>query len=294
MSLKETWSLIIEVINKWIDDKVFKLSAALSFYSIISLAPLLVISISMAGSVWGEQAAQSEIINQIEKLVGSDSVGIIQSVLRNVNEKPPGVIETIISILLLLFASTAMFAELHDSLNVVWKIKSKPGYILWSLVKERLVAFVMVISMGILLFVSLAAGALMNSINLFLRNFIVSPFDFAENVNIFIQVCATYLLFLFIFKFLSDAIIRWKIVLIGAFISTMLFMLGRYLIGLYLTNTNYASVFGTAGSLALLLLWVYYSAQILFFGAEFICVLAERYGGGIKATKGAEVIKNHV
>jgi membrane protein len=288
--LKTFFSFLVEIVNKWMDDKCFKLSAALSFYTVVSLAPLIIIAIAIAGYIFGEQAAQGQIVTQIQGLVGQEGAIVVQSILKNANESNSGLILTIVSIVILFFSSTAAFAELNDSLNIIWKVKPKKGRVLKGLIKERILSLALVIGLGFFLLVSLVASALLTALSDFIGKNLSIPIGSINTFNTLFTFIATFFLVSIIYKVLSDVRLAWTDVWLGSSVTTFLFMLGKYFIGYYLGNSTYNSVYGAAGSLAILLLWVYYSAQILFFGAEFTYVFAKRFGKGVVPSEDVEVI----
>jgi membrane protein len=292
--LKTIWSVLTEIINKWLDDKCFKLSAALSFYTVVSLAPLIIIAIAIAGFIFGEQAAQGHIVQQIQGLVGKDGAVVVETILKNASESNTGVIVTIISIIILFFSSTAVFAELNDSLNVIWKVKPKKGRVIKGLIKERILSLAMVIGIGFLLLVSLMASAILTAMSDFIGKNLSISLTSINTMNTIFTFFATFLMISIIYKVLSDVKIAWSDAWLGSLTASLLFMFGKYMIGFYLSNSNYSSVYGAAGSLAVLLLWVYYTSQILFLGAEFTYVYAKRFGKGIIPSKDVEVIEEFV
>jgi membrane protein len=283
MKVKNFFKFFSQVINKWMDDRAFKMSAALSFYTIISLGPLLFIAIWVAGVFFGKKAASGQIVSQIQDFIGHDVAVVIQTAMRNLDSGSSGLVTTLVSIGILLFASTALFAELHDSLNIIFKVRSKQGKVLLGLVLERLISFLMVVIMGLFLISTLILGTLITFLSNIFGQYFALHISVVNFTNMIVMSSLTFLLFAVIYKFLSDAKIAWRDVFFGSAVTTGLFMIGRYLINLYIENTNYKSAFGAAGSLVILLMWVYYSAQIILFGAEFIYVYAKNYGKGVKA-----------
>ncbi|HEY9187846.1 MAG TPA: YihY/virulence factor BrkB family protein [Bacteroidota bacterium] len=284
------FKFLLQVLNKWMDDKAFKMSAALSFYTIISLGPLLYIAIWVAGVFFGKDAATGQIVTQIQDFIGHDVAVFIQKAIINLRSGGSNLLTTIISISILLFSSTALFAELHDSLNIIFRVKSKEGKVFLSLVLERLISFIMVLVTGVFLILSLIVGTIISFLSNILGQYFAIHVSFINLVNLIIMSSLTFLLFAVIYKYLSDARLSWKDVFLGSAITTGLFLVGRYLINLYIQNTNYKSAFGAAGSLVILLLWVYYSSQIILFGAEFIYVYAKHYGKGVKTINICEPI----
>ena len=283
-NIKEAWKFLISVFDKWSMDKAPKLGAALSFYTIFSLAPLLVIIISVAGLIFGEDAARGEIVQQIEGLIGREGATIVQTALKNTSNSESGIIAILISLITSIIGSTIVFVELQDSLDLIWRVKPKPGRsLIHGLIRDRLLSFTVVIGSGFLLFVSLIISAVISSLNHFINeNLIVIPFWMLEQINNLISFGIVYVLFAMIYKILPDVHNSWSDVWIGSLITSVLFVLGKYLIGIYIGTSTLSSTYGAAGSLVVLLLWVYYSAQIIFLGAEFTAVYAEKYGSGIK------------
>jgi membrane protein len=283
---KEIWKFIVTVFDQWMEDKCPKLGAALSFYTIFSLSPLLVIAISVAGFIFGENAARGEIVYQIKDLVGQEGAEVVQTALRNTQYSDEGIIAVIISAVTLIVGSTVVFVELQESLNMIWKVKAKPGrsFIKGFLV-DRFQSFAMVVGTGFLLLVSLIISALLAGLNKYLSTtFFDIPFYIFDLIDIVVSLGVIFILFMAIFKVLPDLDIKWKDVWLGALVTALLFVFGKYLIGLYLGNSSLSSTYGAAGSLVVLLLWIYYSAQILFLGAEFTYVYANKQGKSIQPT----------
>jgi membrane protein len=281
--LKGIWEFTKDVFDKFIDDKCPKLGAALSFYTIFSVAPIIVISIAVAGLIFGKDAARGEVIEQIKGLVGYDGAKVIQTLLKNAQYSAKSFITIMTGFVALVIGSTIVFVELQDSLNIIWKVRPKPGRsMIKGLLKDRIQSFAMVIASGFLLLVLLVVSAVISSINNYVSiTFFDIPKFILDFSNIVISLLMTFILFMMIFKVLPDVRIKWKHVWVGALVTSVLFVLGKYLIGLYIGTSSLSSTYGAAGSLVVFLLWVYYSAQILFLGAEFTQVYANKYGDGI-------------
>lgn len=294
MRVKAVWPFVKEVFTKFADDKAPKLGASLAFYTIFSLSPLLVVAISIAGIMFGAEAARGEIVTQIQELIGKDGAEVIQTALKNTGDPESGIIALIISSVTLIIGSTIVFVELQDSLDMVWKVKPKPGRsLIKGLIKDRLISFSMVMGVGFLLLVSLVISAVISALQKYINEYIVNiPISLIEIANIIISFLVILLLFAMIFKYLPDVHIGWNDVWLGAAVTAGLFVLGKYLIGLYLGQSTTASTYGAAGSFVVLLLWVYYSAQILFLGAEFTQVYANKFGSGIRPTSKFEKYAN--
>lgn len=284
---KSIWNFIKDVFEKFIDDKAPKLGAALSFYTLFSLAPLLIIAISVAGSIFGRRAARGEIVEQINSFVGEEGARVVQTALRNAHLTHASGIALIISIVTVIIGSTIVFVDLQESLDMVWKVKPKPGRgMIKGLLKDRIRSFTIVMGTGFLLLVSLIVSTVISSLNDYIsEQFFELPLYYLEISNLLVSLFIVFLLFMMIFKFLPDVDIQWKHVWVGALVTAVLFVLGKYLIGLYLGTSSLSSTYGAAGSLVVVLLWVYYSTQILFLGAEFTQVYVEKYGNGIQPKK---------
>jgi len=278
--LKETWT-------EWQEDKASRLAAALAYYTAFSIAPLLVIAIAIAALVFGEEASQRQIVEQIQGLVGRDGAEAIQTMIINSRKPTEGIIATIISVGLLFFGASNLFSQLQDALNTIWEVAPKPEQGVKEIVKSRFLSFTMVLGIGFLLLVSLVFSAILAALGNYLGNLIPELHLFWSILNFCISFSVISLLFALMFKFLPDVKITWGDVGIGAMITALLFTIGKTLIGLYLGNSSIGSTYGAAGSFVVLLLWVNYSAQILLFGAEFTQVYANKYGSQIVPAKNA-------
>jgi membrane protein len=277
--VKKVVYLLKRTISEFIDDNGMKLSAALSYYTIFSLPPLLIIIISLSGIFFGTEAVQGKIFGQINELVGNDAALQIQETLRNVKLSNSNVFATTLSIIVLLIGASGVFAEIQDSINYIWGIKAKPKRGLVKFLFNRLMSFSMIGSVGFLLLVSLILNSIMDVLNEKLN--VYFPYDSVYlfyTINIGIVFAFITLLFTIIFRTLPDAKIAIGDCLIGASFTAVLFMIGKFVIGFYLGNFNVASIYGTAGSIILILIWVYYSSIILYFGAEFTKVFAQTHG----------------
>ena len=288
MNIKTILDLLKETVSEWSKDKASRLAAALAYYTVFSLAPLLISVIAIAVSVFGEEAARGEIVGQIQGLVGKDGANVIETAIENANKPDTGSIASIISIIVLLFGASGIFAELQDALNTVWEVQPKPERGLINVIRSRFLSFSMVLGVGFLLLVSLVASAALAAAVNFFGHLLPPGIDFFwQLVNFIFAFGATTVLFGLIYKVLPDVKIGWSDVWIGAAITSLLFSIGRYLLGQYLGNSSFSSTYGAAGSLVVVLAWVYYAAQILFFGAEFTQVYARRYGSQIVPNKNA-------
>lgn len=285
--LKEYWNFVYEVFEKWGDDKAPKLGAALAYYTVFSLAPLLVIVISVAGLIFGKSAAQGQVVSEMESLIGREAAVLIQTAIINQNESGAGIIAIIIGSVTLIITATATFIELQDSLNIIWRVQIKPGRVIMEFIRVRMVSFAMIIAIGFLLLVSLLITAAISALITFLSEIITFPSILLRLLDLSISLSIIFLLFSLIFKVLPDVKLSWKDVRVGAIVTTILFVIGKYLIGLYLGSSAVGSTFGAAGALALVLVWIYYSSQILFLGAEFTYFYTVKFGSGVKPVKHA-------
>jgi membrane protein len=285
------WQFLKKVISEWIEDEPFSLAAALSYYTLFSLAPLLTIAIAVAGFFFGQEAAQNQVVHTIQGMVGEESAKAIQDMIRNASEKPgSGIISTAISIVVLLFGAGGVVGQLQTSLNQIWGVAPKPGQGIWGFVRQRFISFAMVLSIGFLLLVSLVVSAVLAGISTWLSGVMGGMAIVGHALDIVISFGFVTLLFALIYKFLPDAKIHWKDVWIGAALTSILFTVGKSLIGLYLGSSGVTSVYGAAGSLITVLLWVYYSSLIFFLGAEFTQVYAAEYGSGVAPAPNAQVV----
>lgn len=286
--MKAILDLLKETFSEWSKDKASRLAAALAYYTTFSLAPLLIIVIAIAGAVFGEEAARGEIVGQIQGLVGKDGAEFIETAIANANKPATGRFASIVSVVVLLFGASGVFAELQDALNTVWEVQAKPERGLINVIRNRFLSFTMVLGVGFLLLVSLVASAGLAATINFFGHLLPPGLDFVwQLVNFIFAFIVSTVLFGLIYKVLPDVKIGWSDVWIGAAITSALFSIGRYVLGQYLGNSSFGSTYGAAGSLVVVLAWVYYAAQILFFGAEFTQVYARKYGSQIVPDRNA-------
>ena len=271
--------LLKETLKGFINDNAIKLSAALSYYTIFSLPPLLLIIISISGIFFGADAARGEIFGQINGLVGNGAAMQIQETIKNVTLSNSNTFATTLGIIILLIGASGVFAEIQDSINYIWGIKAKPNRGLIKYIYNRLMSFSMIGSVGFLLLVGLIINSLVDILNKRLSIiFPLNTFYLFYFINTLIVFIIITLLFSIIFKTLPDGKIALRDCLTGASFTAFLFMIGKFAIGFYLGSYNIGSIYGAAGSIILLLVWVYYSAIILYFGAEFTKVYAQTHG----------------
>jgi membrane protein len=270
MKAKAVWQLLKQTFSAWSDDKVSRMGAALAYYTVFSIAPLLIIVIGIASAVFGEQAAKGEISGQIRQTVGEPAATAIEDMLKDTHNTTGGALPTVVGFAMLLFGASGVFVELQDALNTIWKVQPKPGQGLVTFLLDRLLSFTVVLGTGFLLLVSLVVSEALSALNHFVSSVSLPGGAYLwQGINLVVSFGFITLLFGLIFKILPDTPIRWRDVWVGALVTALLFTLGRYLLGLYLGRSSTTSAFGAAGSLVVILLWVYYSSQILLLGAEF-------------------------
>ena len=279
MYLRRLGKVLNKTANAWIDDHAQSMGAALSYYTVFSIAPLLLIAISVAGLVFGQDAAQGAVVDQLQGLIGQTGAVAIQELLRNVSRPAEGIVATVTGVVVLVVGATSVFAELQDDLNRIWQVPTRRKVSSWwAWLRTRLLSIGMIFAMGFLLLVSLAASAAFDAFAAWSTSGIAGWEPLAHGVNFVVSFVLTTALFAMIYRFMPQATIEWRDVGIGALVTALLFSLGKTLIGLYIGKSALASGFGAAGSLAVLLAWVYYSAQIFLFGAEFTWAYAHAFG----------------
>jgi membrane protein len=282
--------LLVQTFQEWKGDKAARLAAALSFYTALSIAPLLVVSIAVAGLVLGPEAARGEILNELQGMIGADSARTVDSMIEAANKPRSGIVATVIGIVILLFGASGVFAELQGALNTIWEVEPKPGRGFWSVVRERFLSFTMVIVLAFLLLVALVLNSALSMIGNFVQGMLPGGAILWQVITLIASFAVATSTFVLIFKFVPDVEIGWRDVWVGALVTAVLFTLGKFLIGVYMGRAAVASTYGAAGSVMVFLLWVYYSSQILFFGAELTQVYASMYGSRIVASKNAQPI----
>ena len=291
MNWKTTFSVLKQTVSEWSEDKAPMLGAALAYYTVFSLAPLLIISIAIAGFVLGDEAAKGQVFEQMRGLLGDQGGRAMQDMVQSAGSKTStGVIATITGIVTLLFGASGVFGQLQTSLNIIWGVEPKPGRGIKGVVKDRFLSFGFILVVCFLLLVSLLLSAAITFVAKWVGGIAVGTEVLAQVVNIVLSLGIITVLFGLIFKFLPDAKIAWKDVWFGAFFTAALFTIGKFGLGLYLGSSSVGSSFGAAGSLIVLLLWVYYSAQILFFGAELTQVYANRFGSHVRPADDAVAV----
>lgn len=284
-------SLLIDTYKAWSKEDPFRLSAIVAYYAILSLPGLLVIIVNVIGSIWGVEIVQGELTNEISSALGHDVASVVETMISETQEHKKNLISTIIGIGTLLFGASGVFYHLQLSLNKIWKVDSYTKQNFWSMLVNRARSFTFILVIGFLLLISFIITAGLSALTNFLsRNFPNIILYVAYILDIILSLSMVTILFALMFKYLPNAKIKWKSVWIGAIITAVLFVLGKFLLGLYFGRADFDSTYGAAGTFVLILLWVSYSCLILFFGAEFTWVYAKKYGFGIKPTKHSNTI----
>ena len=272
---------------QWLDDKAPRLAASLAFYTLLSLAPMLVVSVSIAGLVFGEDAARGQIAGQLNGLLGPSGADTVQTILAHAKTPSSGVIGTIVGIALAVFGASGVFGELQTSLDLIWRVEAKPGRGIKGFLHDRVFSFTLVMGVAFLLLVSLVVSAALATVGAYFEHTLPGGTVVWHLLNIVISICVTGVLFGLIFKVVPDVHLRWREVWRGALVTAVLFTGDKFLIGLYLGRSTVASPFGAAGSVVALVVWIYYSAQILFFGAELTKADVEQRGRHVEPTPNA-------
>jgi membrane protein len=286
--LKAGCELLKLTLSDWMNDNTFELSAALAFYTIFSIAPVLLIAVGVASFFLAPETAATRIVDEMEKLVGAQGANAVRQVIESSRGFGKGLWAVSVGIVTLIMGATAVFGELQSALNRIWDVEAKPNRgVVMSLIIDRSRSFSIAICVGFLLLVSLVISAIISGLQNYMDNWLPGIPWVWQTANVVASFFVVAVLFAMIYKFLPDVVISWRDVWIGAAVTALLFTSGKYLIGIYLGQTATASAFGAAGSLVVLLFWVYYSALISFLGAEFTQVYARRYGTGIQPQKHA-------
>ncbi len=283
------WRLVKEAASDWSHDRAPRLGAALAYYTVFSLVPLLVVIIAVIGLVLGQDAAQSAILSQIANLVGEQSAAAIKDMIQRAEQPSTGLFATAIALVTLILGASGVFGQLQDALNTVWGVEPKEGRGVWGFIKDRFLSFVAVLGTGFLLLVSLVLSSALAAMGKWFGNVLPLPESLLQLFNFVLSFLVITGLFALIFKVLPDARVAWRDVWVGAALTAALFTIGKFAIGLYLGKSNVASAYGAAGSFVIILIWVYYSAQILLYGAEFTQVYANRLGEQIRPAPDAQV-----
>lgn len=281
-TLVDFYHLLYQTFSEFSNDNAMKLSASLSYYTLFSLAPMLIIVIAVSSLWYGQEAAEGYLYQQFEGLLGTSGAIQLQEMISNAHVSGNTPLATVIGIVTLAMGATGVFLEIQDSINAIWSLKAKPKKGWLKFLQNRLLSFSLIVGIGFLLLVSLVLSAMLSVVYNFVNQHFGDVAWLSWLISNAINVGAVVLLFAVIFKVLPDATIHWRDVIMGALFTAVLFLLGKWLINYYLSRSSTVSVYGAAGAMVLIILWVYYSAAILYFGAEFTKVYANKYGKRIR------------
>jgi Predicted membrane protein len=281
LRMKNIWLLLKDSAIAWDDDNVGQQGAALSFFTVISLSPLLMLLIVLSSFGFGQEAASGHLVSQIRGLIGIEGAKFVQSLITNAYKSDSNLPAAIFSVVMLLVGVSAVFISLRDSLNTIWRIQQKPMGIIRAFLRGRFLSFAMILGIGFLLLVSLILSAVLAAMSDYLSKLLPILVGLITILDFIISFVGITAIFAFMFKFLPAATLKWKDVWVGAAVTSLLFSIGKLLIGLYLGNGAIGSTFGAASSLVIIMLWTFYSSQIVLFGAEFTRLYAMRFGSNI-------------
>ena len=275
---REFWELLRESFREWQKDRCLELGAALAYYTLIPIAPLLLITIAVAALFFGEQLASGELMTRIEEAAGAEAAGTIRDMVESASQPRSGILATTAGLVMTLFGASSVFGQLQSSLNVIWEAPPRSAASWTSVLLARVSSFSMILVIGFLMLVSLAVGSAIGVFSATLSSWVPGGDWLARIVDLAVSFATTTLLFAMMFRILPDIRIPWTDVWVGAAFTSLLFALGRFGISFYLGYSSGSSVYGAASSVIVILLWIYYSSQLLFFGAEFTQVYARRFG----------------
>ena len=290
--LLNIFSYTKQVFKEFSADNILKYSASLAYYTVFSIAPLLVIVTTLSGIFFGKEAIQGEVYNQLNGLIGNSAALQLQEIIKNIHLPGNNFFESVVSIIVLLIGATSIFGEVQDSLNKIWGLRVRTKKTWWKLILTRILSFSLILSIGFIMIVSLILNAVVTAFGKFLSRYIQNfSVYFVQVTDAILSFLVAVFLFSLMFKLLPDAKIKWKDVLVGGFITAIFFTAGKLAIGFYLGQSNLTTLYGAAGSIIIFMVWVYYSSIILYLGAEFTKVYAKLYGGKIQPNEYAEWIK---
>ena len=281
------FSLLKQTFNEWLEDKAPQLGAALAYYTVFSLAPLILVLLAIVGVIFRADPAGAwdRITQQMSYFLDPSAVQVVQNIAQKASQPGKSTIATVIGVALALFGASGVFGQLQDALNTIWGVKAKPGTGIWGFLRSRFLSFAMIGGICFLLLVSLTLESLLKGFSHYIQSVLPGGIIVAMTVYVIFDFAVVVLLFAMIFKFLPDVNIQWRDVWIGAILTAIFFGIGKWLLGFYLGSGTAGSAYGAASSLITLLLWVYYSSQILLFGAEFTQVYAQRAGRAFKPSE---------
>ncbi|HTM07181.1 MAG TPA: YihY/virulence factor BrkB family protein [Verrucomicrobiae bacterium] len=289
---KGLWNFAKTTVTHWLGEEPFQLAAALAYFTLFSLAPLLIVLTGIVGLLAGESTAQNYILSSLSGMIGEQSARALQEMMQKAGRENGGLLATIIGIALLLVGAAGVVGQLQSSLNKIWGVEAKTQKGIWPILRARFVSYAMLLAIGFLLLVSLVVTTAVSALSDYLSGLLPGIESVWPAIDIAISFGFTTALFAMIYKFLPDARITWRDVWVGAALTAFFFSVGKLAIGLYLGKSAVASSYGAAGSLVTVLLWIYYSSVIFFFGAEVTRVFATQYGAGLRPTAIAETTKN--
>jgi membrane protein len=284
MHIKRFFRLIRKAVSAWLDDYAPSMGAAIAFYTVFSLAPLVIIVLAIAGFFWGREVVQGQLFEQISALVGPDGAKAVEGVVQGAQEPKQGILATIASVVVLIVGSTTVFSELQSALDRIWEVPDaeKPSGI-WNMIRARLLSLGLVFALAFLLMVSLIVSTILAALGSWAAGILPVWEILLQAINIAITLGIMTVLFAMIYRFMPNASVAWRDVWTGAFVTAVLFEAGKFLIGLYVGKASVASSYAAAGSLVVVLIWVYYAAQVFLLGAEFTWVYANEHGSRSKA-----------
>jgi membrane protein len=286
--LLSVWHLLRDSGSAWLDHNATRLAAAVAFYSILSLAPLVILSLAIAGMIFGEEAARGELDTQMRSLVGDAGADVLKETLAHAKKPEQGILATVMGAVTLLFGAAGVFGELHDALNVIWEVRPKKGRGIWGFLRDKFLSFGMVLSIGFLLLISLVLSTALAFLGKYTAGLAPGVPILMQALNFILSLLLIAGLFGLLFRYLPDARIPWRHVWFGAAVTAALFTLGKFAIGMYIAKAAVGSPFGAAGSLVVFVVWAYYSALIVFFGAELTQAHARAAGVTVEPISTAE------
>jgi membrane protein len=281
LRLKKIWLLLKDTAIAWDNDNIGQQGAALSFFTVFSISPLLVIAIVLSSFVFGREAASGHIISQIREVIGIEGASFVQKLITNTYKSDSNVLATIFSVVMLLLGASAMFIQLRNSLNSIWRVQQKPMGTILGFLRVRILSFTMTLGIGFLLLVSLILSTVLAAMSGYINSLLAIHTGLVSLLDLIISFIGVTVMFALMFKFVPEVTIKWKDVWVGAAVTSLLFSIGKLVIVLYLSNGNLGSTFGAASSLVIIMLWAFYSSQIVLFGAEFTRLYAMRFGSNI-------------
>jgi membrane protein len=290
-AVRAIWSVLSQAVLRFIDDEAFTLGAAIAYYSLLSIAPLLLIAVSLAGAFFAYGDVRMELVDQMSRLTGPEGAALTETVIDHTKSHEASLWSLLLGAVLTLFGATTVFAQLQHALNVVWRVKAAPGNAIMSFIRQRLLSFAIVLVIGFLLMVSLLTSAVLASLHMYLDEHLAGAAIFWKLLDLAMAFGLAVLLIALMFRYLPDAEIPWRDTWLGGFITAMLFTVGKVVIGQYLGQTSIASSFGAAASVVIFMVWVYYVALILLFGAEITQAVAWQRGSRVTPSEHAKPLR---